>query len=473
MTQVHPGRTGHEGLVYHDRMIDLVGDTPLVRLHRVASASGPLVLAKVESFNPGGSVKDRIALSMVEAAETAGQLVPGGTIVEPTSGNTGVGLAIVAQHKGYRCVFTCPDKVSADKLNVLRALGAEVIVCPAAVPPDDPRSYRSVSSRLAAEIPGAVKLDQYSNAANPATHERTTGPEIWRQTGGRITHFVAGIGTGGTISGTGRALKRLSGGAVRIIGVDPLGSVYAGATHVRPYVVEGVGQPSLPDSYDPAVPDAIVTVDDADALAMTRRLAREEAMLVGPSCGMAVAGALRVADSLTEHDIMVVLLPDSGRGYLSKVFDDEWMARLGFLDDAGSGVPLGAVFRQRHAGIGTGNPSVLHPDTTVAQAAATLRRYGCARLPMAAAPPPVRPAEVLGVVSEALLLTALLEPGGAGRRLGDLPALDQLPHAGTGQPVAKLAATVAAAGAVLLFDSGLLLGVLDIADLAGHLAGVS
>lgn len=254
---------------YYDNVIELIGDTPLVRLRQVTTGISATVLAKVEYFNPGGSVKDRIALRMVEEAEQAGLLKPGGTIVEPTSGNTGVGLALVAQLKGYKCVFVCPDKVSEDKQNVLRAYGAEVVVCPTAVAPEDPRSYYNVSDRLTREIPGAWKPNQYSNPANPRSHYETTGPELWEQTGGRITHFVAGVGTGGTISGTGRYLKEASGGAVRIIGADPEGSVYSGGTG-RPYLVEGVGEDFWPETYDRSICDEIVKVSDKESFELTR-----------------------------------------------------------------------------------------------------------------------------------------------------------------------------------------------------------
>ncbi|MGH3990750.1 MAG: pyridoxal-phosphate dependent enzyme, partial [Pseudonocardiaceae bacterium] len=279
---------------YAEHIVDLVGNTPLVRLNVVTQDVAPLVLAKVEYLNPGGSVKDRIALRMVEAAERSGELRPGGTIVEPTSGNTGVGLALVAQRKGYRCVFVCPDKVGEDKRDVLKAYGAEIVVCPTAVAVDHADSYYSVSDRLAKEIDGAWKPDQYSNPENPASHYHSTGPELWAQTEGRITHFVAGIGTGGTISGTGRYLKEVSHGRVRVVGVDPEGSVYSGGTG-RPYLVEGVGEDFWPRTYDREICDEIVPVSDTDSFSMTRRLAREEGLLLGGSCGMAVVGALRIA----------------------------------------------------------------------------------------------------------------------------------------------------------------------------------
>src|SRR5882757_760969 len=339
-------RTRRHTVQFHDSMIDLVGNTPLVRLGSVTEGIQATVLAKVEYFNPGGSVKDRIALRMIEAAERSGELKPGGTIVEPTSGNTGVGLAIVAQRKGYHCIFVCPDKVSMDKINVLRAYGAEVVVCPTAVDPEHPDSYYNVSDRLVRETPGAWKPDQYSNPHNPLSHYHSTGPELWQQTDGRITHFVAGVGTGGTISGTGRYLKDASDGAVQVIGADPEGSVYSGGSG-RPYLVEGVGEDFWPTAYDRTVADEIVAVSDKDSFQMTRRLAKEEGLLVGGSCGMAVVAALRVAERLGAGDVVVVLLPDGGRGYLSKIFNDEWMADYGFLEGGEPETRVGDVLRRK------------------------------------------------------------------------------------------------------------------------------
>src|ERR1700733_3104731 len=302
---------------------ELIGNTPLVRLNNVVSEGAGLVAAKIEYLNPGGSSKDRIAIKMIDAAEASGELKAGGTIVEPTSGNTGVGLALVAQQRGYKCIFVCPDKVSEDKRNVLRAYGAEVVVSPPAVPPAHP-------DRLVAEIDGAWKPDQYSNPNGPASHYETTGPEIWADTDGKVTHFVAGVGTGGTITGAGRYLKDASEGAVKIVGVDPEGSVYSGGTG-RPYLVEGVGEDFWPAAYDRDVPDEIIAVSDSDSFNMTRRLAREEAMLVGGSCGMAVVAALKVAEEAGPDALIVVLLPDGGRGYMSKIFNDAWMSSYGFL----------------------------------------------------------------------------------------------------------------------------------------------
>ncbi|TQK18528.1 cystathionine beta-synthase [Microbacterium sp. SLBN-154] len=311
---------------YASHVADLVGHTPLVRLNRVVADVKPTVLAKVEYFNPGGSVKDRIARRMIDAAEESGQLQPGGTIVEATSGNTGVGLALVALQRGYRMIFVVPEKFSGEKTAVLRAYGAEIVTVPTNVPPDHPDSYYSVSDRLAEEIPGAFKPNQFANINGPLSHYETTGPEIWDDTEGRVTHLVAGIGTGGTITGTGKYLKDVSEGRVTVVGADPEGSIYSGGP-VHGYLVEGVGEDFWPTTFDPNVVDRYERVDDRESFEMTRRLAREEGLLVGGSCGMAVVAALRTARDLGEDDVVVVILPDSGRGYISKIFDDEWMTR--------------------------------------------------------------------------------------------------------------------------------------------------
>ena len=337
---------------YAQTVTDLIGDTPLVKLNRVTEGISATVLAKVEYLNPGGSSKDRIATRIIDAAEREGHLKPGGTIVEPTSGNTGVGLALVAQQRGYRCVFVLPDKVGEDKRNVLTAYGAEIVVTPTAVAPDDPESYYSVSDRLAAEIPGAFKPNQYANPNGPLSHYETTGPEVWRDTEGRVTHFVAGVGTGGTITGAGRYLREISDetprGRVQIVGADPVGSVYSGGDG-RPYLVEGVGEDFWPGAYDPSVVDRVVAVSDQQSFDMTLRLAREEGLLVGGSCGMAVVAALEVARELGPDDVVVVLLPDGGRGYLGKIFNEGWMRRHGFAAATGSPTVADLLDAMKHS----------------------------------------------------------------------------------------------------------------------------
>ncbi|WP_262698982.1 MULTISPECIES: cystathionine beta-synthase [Streptomyces] len=455
---------------YYESMIELVGNTPLVKLNTVTEGIRATVLAKVEYFNPGGSVKDRIAVRMIEAAERSGELKPGGTIVEPTSGNTGVGLAMVAQRKGYKCVFVCPDKVSTDKINVLRAYGAEVVVCPTAVDPEHPDSYYNVSDRLVRETPGAWKPDQYSNPNNPLSHYETTGPELWEQTEGRITHFVAGVGTGGTISGTGRYLKEASEGRVQVIGADPEGSVYSGGSG-RPYLIEGVGEDFWPTAYDQTVADEIVAVSDKDAFQMTRRLAKEEGLLVGGSCGMAVVGALKIAERLGPDDVVVVLLPDSGRGYLSKIFNDEWMADYGFLEEDGPSVRVGDVLQGKEGGL----PSLvhMHPEETVGEAIDVLREYGVSQMPIVkpgAGHPDVMAAEVIGSVVERELLDALFAKRAELTDPLEKHMSPPLPHVGSGEPVEDLMAVLGAADAAIVLVEGKPRGVVSRQDLLAYLA---
>ncbi|MGN6610594.1 MAG: cystathionine beta-synthase [Angustibacter sp.] len=455
---------------YAEHIADLVGNTPLVKLNSVTEGITATVLAKVEYLNPGGSVKDRIALRMVEAAEASGALKPGGTIVEPTSGNTGVGLALIAQRKGYHCIFVCPDKVSEDKRNVLKAYGADVVVCPTAVAPDHPDSYYSVSDRLVREVEGAWKPDQYSNPEGPASHYASTGPEIWADTDGKVTHFVAGVGTGGTITGTGRYLKDVSadrdGGPVVVVGADPEGSVYSGGTG-RPYLVEGVGEDFWPTAYDPAVPDRIVAVSDADSFEMTRRLAREEGLLVGGSCGMAVVAALEVARELGPDDVVVVLLPDSGRGYLSKIFNDGWMSSYGFMRADGEKT-VGDVLHAKAGDL----PALVHthPSETVRDAVQILREYGVSQMPVVGAEPPVMAGEVAGSVSERELLDGLF----TGKAHLSDPVSQHMSPAfalvGAGEPVATARHELEHADAVMVVDDGKPVGVLTRADLLGFLA---
>ena len=466
---------------YVDSLLDLIGHTPLLRLSRSldlpegcgTEERGPLVLAKVEYLNPGGSVKDRIAIRMIDAAEASGELQPGGTIVEPTSGNTGIGLAMVAQERGYRCIFVCPDKVSEDKQNVLRAYGADVVVCPTAVAPEHPDSYYNVSDRLVRETPGAWKPDQYSNPHNPRSHYETTGPELWEQTAGRITHFVCGVGTGGTISGTGRYLKERNPG-VQIVGADPAGSVYSGGTG-RPYLVEGVGEDFWPTTYDPDIADRIIEVSDADSFAMTRRLARQEALLVGGSSGMAVYAAAQLARELAgtpegDRAVIVVLVPDSGRGYLSKVFSDTWLSQYGFAVDNADQTSrtIGQVLRGKSGTL----PDLVHthPGETIAEAIAILQEYGVSQMPVVRAEPPIVAAEVAGSVSERALLDDLFA-GDA--RLTD--SVEQhmsaaLPTIGASEPAQAAVTLLGSADAVLVHDDGKPVGVLTRQDLLAFLA---
>jgi cystathionine beta-synthase len=420
-------------------------------------------------YNPAGSVKDRIGVAMIEAAERDGKIEPGRTtIVEPTSGNTGVGLAMVAQARGYRCVFVCPDKVSEDKRNVLRAYGAEVVVCPTAVAPEHPDSYYNVSDKLAAE-PGAWKPDQYSNPHNPRSHYETTGPEIWKQTEGKVTHFVAGVGTGGTITGVGRYLKEQNAG-IQVIGADPAGSVYSGGSG-RPYLVEGVGEDFWPETYDRDIADRIIEVSDGDSFAMSRRLAREEGLLVGGSSGMAAHAAIQLAqelDSLPDSKgeaVIVVLLPDSGRGYLTKVFDDDWLAQYGFLSDSGAGLSIGEVLRAKKGDI----PALVHthPNETIAEAVHILQEYGVSQMPVVRAEPPIMAAEVAGSVSERRLLEALFA-GNA--RLVDPVELhmdEPLPTVGAGAGVEEAVEALREADALLVQEDGKPIGVLTRQDLLG------
>ena len=464
---------------YANSLLELIGNTPLVKLNASLDAvgtTGPATTANQvttpgEYLNPGGSVKDRIATRMIEAAEASGALKPGGTIVEPTSGNTGVGLAMVAQQKGYHCIFVCPDKVSEDKRNVLKAYGAEVVVCPTAVAPEHPDSYYNVSDRLAGQ-PGAWKPDQYSNPHNPRSHYETTGPEIWRQTDGKITHFVAGVGTGGTISGIGRYLKEQN-PSVQVVGADPEGSVYSGGTG-RPYLVEGVGEDFWPETYDRAIADRIIEVSDADSFAFTRRLAREDALLVGGSSGMAAYAAKQLAEELAAEGrtdaVIVVLLPDSGRGYLTKVFNDEWLASYGFPtgSEAAAEKTVGEVLRGKSGQL----PDLVHthPTETIADAVHILREYGVSQMPVVRAEPPVVAAEVAGSVSERTLLDALF--GGTARLTDSVEKhmSAALPTIGSTAAASEAVAALEHADALLVQEDGKPVGVVTRQDLLAYIA---
>jgi cystathionine beta-synthase len=396
-----------------DSILEAIGGTPLVRLSRLGAGLVPQLVAKVEALNPGGSIKDRAAVAMIEAAERDGLLRPGGTLVEPTSGNTGTGLAMAARLKGYRVIAVMPDKMSKEKIDLLRAYGAEVVVCPTNVEPESPESYYSVSDRLAAEIPGAFKPNQYFNPSNPEAHYRTTGPELWEQSGGRITHLVAGVGTGGTITGIGRFLKERN-PDIEIVGADPVGSIYSAASEddVKGYLVEGVGEDFWPATFDRDIVDRWVAVTDKDSFLTTRRLAMEEGILAGGSCGTALWAALEVARGIDDPEAMVaVVLPDGGRSYLSKIFNDAWMTQYGFLERVGD-LAVGDVLRRKQGGDAGGPqiPSLVTVQThqKVRDAVALLHEHGVSQLPVVSANDP---ATVVGSVGErGLLARAVDEP---------------------------------------------------------------
>jgi cystathionine beta-synthase len=447
-----------------DSLVDLVGDTPLVRLDRVGRDLSCQLVAKLEQMNPGGSVKDRIALGMIEAAERDGRLKPGGTIVEPTSGNTGVGLAIVAARRRYRCVFVMPDKMSQEKISLLRAYGAEVVVCPTAVAPEHPESYYSVANRLASEIPGAFQPNQYANPENPRAHELSTGPEIWRQTAGRITHFVAGVGTGGTISGTGRYLKSQD-PAIEVIGADPEGSVYSGGGG-RPYMVEGVGEDFWPKTYDPSVVDRIIAVSDRDSFLTARRVTREEGILIGGSAGLAVKAALIAGAELGPEHVVVVLIPDSGRGYLSKIYNDHWMAEYGFLRVGGESVS--DILSRKSSEL----PGLvhIHPDEPVRAAIQLMREYDVSQVPVVKAEPPLAFAEVVGAVRERDLLDRAFRDASILDRPTSEAMGPPLPAVGSGEPIDAVVEALERGPAALVVDAGHPVGILTRSDLLDFLS---
>ncbi len=387
----------------HITVLEAVGRTPLVRLNRINRGLPPLIAAKLEFTNPGGSIKDRIALEMIEDAERKGLLKPGGTIIEGTSGNTGMGLAIVAAVKGYQCIFTMPDKMSQEKIDTLRGMGAEVVVTPTAVPHDDPRSYHSVAQRLSREIPNSVFANQYDNPCNPQAHYRVTGPEIWEQTEGRLTHIVIGVGTGGTVTGIGRFLKEKN-PAVKVIGVDPEGSIFydlyktGQQPETWPYKVEGVGQDELPENVDFSVIDEMILIGDKESFNVTRQLAAQEGLFAGGSSGMAVAAALKVAGSCTKDDYIVVLLPDSGSRYLSKIYNDAWMKENQFLD-----APVHLNTSQILAEKGERSELIsVSSDATIREAIELMRSHGISQLPV------ISDGAILGALDENHLLQLLL-----------------------------------------------------------------
>ena len=447
-----------------DSVLDLIGNTPMVRLRQVAKDLACPVVAKLEISNPGGSSKDRPALTMIEAAERDGLLKPGGTIVEPTSGNTGVGLAIVAAQRGYQCIFVVTDKVAPEKIDLLRAYGAEVVVCPVAVAPEDPDSYYSTAERLVREVPGAFRPNQYGNPANPEAHLTTTGPEIWRQTDGRITHFVAGAGTGGTLSGVGRYLKSQN-PEVKIVAADPEGSVYSGGSG-RPYLVEGVGEDFWPTTYEPELVDEVIAVSDQESFLTARRVTEEEGLLIGGSGGTAVAAGLQLAAGLSADDLVVVLIPDSGRLYLSRVFNDEWMAGYGFLRSEG---PVVADVLEAKEG---DSPPLLYvqPDDRVRDAVQLMHKHDVSQLPVAKGEMPLAAAEVQGSIDELRIMeSAFTDPTVLDRSVEDVMT-PKMPTIGIGQPVELAVELLDVAPALLVLDGGRPRAVVARADLLAFLS---
>ena len=453
-----------------DSLLDTIGHTPLLRLNRIGAEVDCDLLAKLEMFNPGGSVKDRIGVRMIEAAEKAGKLKPGGTIVEPTSGNTGVGLAIAAAIKGYRCIFTMPDKMSMEKVSLLRAYGAEVVITPTAVAPDSPESYYRVADRLTEEIPGAFQPNQYHNAANPESHYITTGPELWEQTDGRITHLVISVGTGGTITGAGRYLKEQNPDVV-IVGVDPEGSVFTGG-EIHPYLVEGIGKESWPDTLDPSVIDRWVRVSDRDSFLTARRITKEEGLLVGGSCGTAMYGALEVAKELGPEHVMVVILPDSGKNYISKLYNESWMMEHGFLDRPGTTARIGEVMAEKSRADDKMPALITVPSNEkVGAAIDTLQHYGISQLPVAKGDEPADLSEIVGSINERSLLDRVFRDRDAIERpvveVMDPPLPAVQAQAGLDEMMADLAR---GAEAILVVEGSRPAGVLTRADLLEFLA---
>jgi cystathionine beta-synthase len=443
-------------------ILETIGHTPMVRINSITRGLiDATVLVKLETFNPGNSIKDRMAVRMIEQAEREGLLKPGGTIIEGTSGNTGMGLAIAAVVKGYRCIFTTTDKQSKEKADALKAFGAEVIVCPTNVDPEDPRSYYSVSSRLEKEIPNSWKANQYDNLANSAAHYEQTGPEIWEQTEGRITHLVVGVGTGGTITGTARYLKERN-PAIEIIGADPVGSIYSNA-EVHPYLVEGVGEDFWPQTFDPSVVDRYVTVSDRDSFLTTRRLAAEEGLLVGGSCGLAVHAALQVAAHVGDPEAMIaVILPDGGRAYLSKIFNDAWMTQYGFLERQADRT-VGDVLRDKTAA-GEIPPFVtVQTHQKVCDAIALLHEHRVSQLPVVSAG-----AEdtVVGSVGErGLLKRAMDTPQLMSSEIVDVME-PPFPAVATTDPVREAVELLAGEGqALIVVQEGRPMGIVTRADL--------
>jgi cystathionine beta-synthase len=448
------------GPTYCENALAAIGNTPLVKLNKVTDGAECLVLAKVEYMNPGGSVKDRPAVAMLDQAERAGLLKPGGTIVEPTSGNTGSGLAMAAAIRGYRCILVMPDKMSKEKIDLLKAYGAEVVVTPTNVPTDSPESYYGVANRLASEIPGAFQPNQFHNHTNPDAHYHTTGPEIWRQTHGTITHFVAGIGTGGTISGTARYLKEQN-PKVHVVGADPEGSIYSGDTP-RSYAVEGIGMSYLPETVDLKVIDEMVRVSDRDSFLMARRITREEGLLVGGSSGTAAVAAVRLAQTLPKEAIVVVMLPDSGRGYMSKIFNDDWMIANGFLAEGKRKSTVGDVLRSK----APAPPMItVTPDDTVKLALDLLRKYEISQIPVVSGREMVGSINDVGVMQAVFDRADILHKPVAEVMGRPFPALEQFEEIDKAYKLLTLANP-----AVVVTDDGEPVGVLARQDIISYLS---
>jgi cystathionine beta-synthase len=460
-------------------VISALGNTPLVRLNSVTKGIRTPVVAKLEMLNPGGSVKDRIGIRMIEEAERKGWLKPGGTIVEPTSGNTGVGLAMAAAVRGYKCIFVMPDKVAPEKVTLLRAYGAEVVVTPTAVERDSPESYYSVADRLTREVANAFQPNQYFNPMNPKTHYESTGPEIWRQSGGAITHFVAGVGTGGTISGNARFLKEQN-PAIQVVGVDPEGSIYTQPDNMHPYKVEGVGEDFWPGTIDPSLIDRWIKVSDKDSFVMARRITREEGILVGGSCGMAMHGALTVAKEIDDPEaLVVVLLPDSGRGYLSKIFNDDWMRENGFLSRLGQPVRIDSVLAERRGE--TPKVVAIGRDQTVSEAIELLREHDISQLPVLRDSSytvvenggriPIEVQSVVGSLQERSLLDALFrKPDVLAAKVSTIMEAP-FPLVDANEEVERVVPMLALGSpAVLVQRGGLLIGVVTRADVLEYVA---
>ena len=452
-----------------DSPLELIGNTPMVRLGKIGSGLESDLIAKLETTNPGGSSKDRPALTMVEAAEREGLLKPGSTIIEPTSGNTGVGLAIVAAQRGYKCIFVMSDKMAPEKIDVLRAYGAEVVVCPTAVPPEHPDSYYSTAERLTKETPNSFRPDQYSNPNNPRSHYESTGPEIWRQTKGRVTHFVAGAGTGGTITGVGRYLKEQNPN-IKIIAADPEGSVYSGGAG-RPYLTEGVGEDFWPSNYDPSIVDEVIAVSDADAFEMARMVTQREGILIGGSGGTAVAAALRVARAQSAGAVVVVLIPDSGRGYLSKIFNDAWMTDYGFLrphNELDAGDVLAAKVKRQSLGLA--DLVLVTEEVLVRDAISLMRNNDVSQLLVTVTDElPLAAKEVSGSLSELGLLEATMRDATVlDLRVKDV-ADPPMPMIGVGMSITELTRRLSSTAGLLVLDGGHPVGVLTRSDLLGFL----